>query len=312
MSSAGSNASVVSVIVPGYCHEDFILDCLLSIHDQTYANIELVLIDDCSTDATFEQSKALLATSFGRRFVNVVLERNPQNIGAYATISKGVAASRGDYITVINSDDLFRPQRISRILQAMQEAGSELGFSLVNVIGTSEGDRGKPEFPDQFLLYPLQLAFKIQRDPTVGFGMLRENIAVSTGNLMFSRALYDKVGTFIPLKYCHDWDFVLQALFYTEPVPVLEPLYDYRLHGHNSFSSLANRTGMETEVALRRLFRRGLVGTSVNPLFPSPQNWPGFFETFVDSIGQSHLLDREKGLGSQGWRIYDAAGHGKR
>ena len=240
---------------------------------------------------------------FGSRFTNVIVRRNEHNQGAHATISSGIATSSGDYIAVINSDDLFRPTRIEKILNVMQAAGSELGFSLVNVFGEVEG----PEFPDTFLMYPQQLAFGIQRDPTVGFALLRQNYAVSTGNLIFARSLYQKVGAFLPLKYCHDWDFVLQSLYYTEPVPVLEPLYDYRLHGQNSFSGLAHLGALETEVVLRRFFRRGLYGVSPNPLCPSAQNWPGYFEMFVNAIKQRAFLDREKGLGNKGWRTYDTS-----
>lgn len=300
-----SSSPLVSVIVPSYCHEEFIFDCLRSIHAQTYANIELVMIDDCSSDSTFEHAKAVLETNFSQRFQNVILERNDVNMGAHATINRGISLSSGEYVAIINSDDMFRPTRIERILDDMREAGSGLGFSLANVIGNPSNSVGEPDFPHQFLLYPLRLAFGIQRDPTVGFALMRENFAISTGNLVFARSLYDKVGPFLSLKYCHDWDFVLQSLFYTEPVPVQEALYDYRLHGQNSFSGLAHVAGMETEVVLRRFLRRGLTGLSPNPLFPCERNWPGFFNMFAHTIGMGNYLDREAGKGNKNWRIYE-------
>lgn len=302
----GTNISepLISVIVPLYNHEDFVLDCLASIHDQTYRNIELVVIDDCSSDNSFSRAKRLLETRFGTRFQAVHVLKNSQNLGAHGTINRGISLSSGQFISVINSDDLYHPERLESILRLMQEGNSELGFSLVDVISDAEPGQTQ-KIPDDFLLYPHRLAFLAQRDPTLGFALLRQNIAVSTGNLVFSRALYDRVGPFLDLKYCHDWYFVLQSLFYTEPVMVLEPLYLYRVHASNSFSSLGNLAGLETEVVLRAFLRHGLVGKSVNPLFPSRQNWPGFFEAFIREAGFEEFYHRENGQGGHNWRVYD-------
>lgn len=300
-----SDQPLVSVIVPSYCHEAFILDCIQSIHAQTYKNIELVIVDDCSSDQTFALAGTLLATSVGNRFKNVVLQCNTENIGAYATINKGIQASRGQYVAIINSDDMFAPSRIETMLAAMQEQKSAFAFSLVEVFGgvQPDGSIGVPSH--DFLAFQLRQKLDVLQEVTIGFSLLRKNVAVSTGNFLFSRSLYDKVGPFLPLKYCHDWDFILQTLFYTEPVVVLQPLYRYRLHGQNSFQGLAYLAQVESEVVLRRFFRRGLTGVSLNPKFPSAQNWPGFFDAFVERSGMNRFLEREKGEGLKGWRIYE-------
>jgi len=295
---------LISVVVPSYCHDAYILDCLQSIHDQTYSRIELVLVDDCSPDATFARAQTLLATSFARRFAGVTLLRNAVNAGAHATINAGIRASGGQYVAVINSDDLFAPARIATMFAAMQEAGSEFAFSLVEVFD-SAAQRGKITVPHDFLAFALRQKLDILHEPTVGFSLLRKNVAVSTGNFLFSRSLYDKVGAFLPLKYCHDWDFALQALFYTEPVAVLQPLYRYRLHDQNSFSGLAHLASVESEVVFRRFFRRGLTGQAPNPRCPNSANWPGYFEKFVELIDKTRFLERESGGGLKGWRIYE-------
>lgn len=299
---------LVSVIVPSYCHAPFILDCLQSIHDQSYAEIELVVIDDRSTDDTMAIVSSILKTGFAKRFRNVVLEQNSKNKGAHASINHGISRSSGDYIAVINSDDLYAPTRIERMMSAMAQAGSEIAFSLVDVFSSEDEDAGsRAEYPHNFLLFPLRQRMEIARDPTVSFSLLRSNVATSTGNLVFSRSLYDKAGPFLPLKYCHDWDFILQSSFYTEPTAVLEPLYRYRLHGSNSFASLAHVAGLESEVVFRRFMRRGIRGESINPLFPSAKNWPGFFQLFLHQIDKMHFFEREAGMGERSWRTYEKA-----
>lgn len=297
-----SETPLVSVIVPSFCHEDYLLECLSSIHDQTHARIELVVVDDVSNDRTFERAEALLSTAFARRFANVVLLRNQRNLGAHATINRGIMESHGTHIAVINSDDVYFRDRISAQLEALAEGGSELSFTLVSILA----DPGViPEIPEAFRLFTLRQMLGLQRDLTVGLSLLRANHAVSTGNLLFTRTLYDRVGPFLPLKYCHDWDFVLQSLFDCEPAVVMEPLYGYRLHGSNSFSGLTHLAEMETEVVLRRFFRRGLMGGSRNALAPTPGNWPGYFETFVAECGYDSFFNRENGEGLAGWRTVE-------
>ncbi|MFG1404204.1 glycosyltransferase family 2 protein [Xanthobacter sediminis] len=292
---------LVSIVVPSYGHERFVLECLESIHDQTYPQLELVIVDDLSTDSTFERCAALLDTPFRRRFANTVLLRNEQNLGAHASINRGIGASHGSHIAIINSDDRYHPDRIAAMFSAMAEAGSELSFTLVEILADPAE---VPEIPEPFRLFTLRQMLALKRDPTTGFALLRANHAVSTGNLLFTRRLFDRVGPFLPLKYCHDWDFVLQSLHFTEPAVVMEPLYDYRLHGTNSFSALAHLAGVESEVVLRRFFRRGMVAAPGNPLCPAPFTWPGYFETFLAECGYLDHFRHENGEGLPGWRTY--------
>ena len=86
--------------------------------------------------------------------------------------------------------------------------------------------------------------------------LVRHNAAVSTGNLVFRRALLDATGGFAALRVCHDWDFLLAASFATRPRHVPGPLYRYRLHGDNTFSGLTLAGRLEGDVVLSRFFAR--------------------------------------------------------
>ncbi|WP_170167170.1 glycosyltransferase family 2 protein [Paracoccus methylarcula] len=287
-----ASGSLVSVVLPTYCHAGYIADCLQSIHDQTHAELELVLIDDCSTDGTWECAQELLSGPLAQRFRNTVLLRNERNLGAHATINRAIAAARGGHISLINSDDRYHPERIATLMAALADTGSEIGFSLVDVFAEAGQAARIDEF---FRLFALRQIHAVERDPTVGFALMRENVAISTGNLLFSRGIYEQAGPFQPLKYCHDWDFLLQALFFSEPVVVHEPHYFYRLHEANSFSGLGHVTPVELETATRRFLRRGLRGRpSPNPLFPCEANWPGYFEHVLRECGYDGHMRRER------------------
>ena len=303
---------LVSIIVPSYGHERYIVDCLQSLYAQSHERIELIVIDDCSLDQTFELAQALLATPFAKRFENVVLRRKSKNAGAHDSLNIGLALASGDYIAIVNSDDLFKPQRIERMLAALKERGSEFAFSIVETldegpdeIGSEEERRAGSLVPENLLLLGLRQHLAIAREVTVGFALLRENVGISTGNFLFSKEIAKKIGYFLPLKYCHDWDFILQALVHTEPVAVLEPLYEYRLHQQNSFRSYQHLAEVETEVVLRRFFRSILTTAPGNFLCPSPQHWHDYFEAFVRQAGYWSYWAKEAGASLPSWRTYE-------
>lgn len=89
---------------------------------------------------------------------------------------------------------------------------------------------------------------------TMGFQLLQDNITVSTGNLFFSRSIYEKVGSFKDLKLAHDYDFALRALLISEPIYIHEKLYYYRLHGTNTLHQVAHLTEIEKARFIMTIF----------------------------------------------------------
>ena len=121
--------------------------------------------------------------------------------------------------------------------------------------------------------------------PSVGFALLRENVAISTGNLIFRRSLFERVGGFRPLLYCHDWDLLLRSVLVAEPAFVPALLYEYRIHETNSYRALGEVAVRETEAVLISYFSAVRRGCFANPLAPAPANWPGLFETMMSVLG---------------------------
>ena len=288
-----ASSPLVSVVIPAFNHSEYVLATLSSVHDQTYPRLELILVDDCSADETFELAETLLGTPFRRRFERVEMVRNRQNHGAHASLNLGIKLSKGDFIAFLNSDDLFHKQRIEKILNHLQASGSEFGFSLVDVLAegasrqsdTAEAAiRSNPQL-GPFVLYGLRQKLAIAREPTIGFSLLRQNVAVSSGNFVVSTRVANALGGFLPLRYCHDWEFVLQAVVLTEPVCVMEPLYSYRLHRRNTFRSLESVRDVEAEVTLRRFFRQVHRLQPPNQLCPSPWTWGATFQCLLTKQG---------------------------
>lgn len=110
---------LVSIAIPAYNHAAYIEACLVSVCAQTYPELELVLIDDGSTDETFDVARRFLDTH-RERFRRVVLERQ-ENRGVSATSNAVIVASRGEWVHLLGSDDVLYPNKVKRIQQAIEE-----------------------------------------------------------------------------------------------------------------------------------------------------------------------------------------------
>jgi succinoglycan biosynthesis protein ExoO len=101
----------VSVVVPAYNAERTIVDCLLSILSQTMTDLEIVVCDDASTDTTVE-----LVRSIGDHRIHLIV--NETNRGPGFSRDRAIAASKGQWITVCDADDMFVPIRLESLLSA--------------------------------------------------------------------------------------------------------------------------------------------------------------------------------------------------
>lgn len=252
--SAEDAIPLITVVVPSYRHEDFIGPALQSVFDQTHPRIELLVIDDASPDGTLIAAAEWASrVDADARFEGFELLSNPVNLGAHGSINRGCRVARGDYIAVLNSDDAFHPERLAKLVDALRRrSGSHLAFSRVAPID----DDGRLLSP---LVLPPQLYGAFERAdraaanlPSMSHAFRSYNVGISTGNFLFTRELYERIGPFANLKYVHDWDFVLRSTLLAEPVYVAEDLYFYRLHGNNSFSQLGDVAGLETAVVFAR------------------------------------------------------------
>lgn len=277
-----SFGDLVSVVIPAYNHKQYIKEALDSVYNQTYQNIELVLLDDCSKDDTLEIAQQWAKErKANERFKRLILEKNPVNLGAHNTINRGLSLATGNALTILNSDDAYATNRIEMLMQAVEENQADWLFSGIRAIGET----------NQRVFSELAIEIEAFVDyascfPAVSFALLKKNIAATTGNLFFSRELYNKVGEFRNLRYCHDWDFALQACLISEPIFISQPLYDYRIHGTNSFSTLKVEQHLEPQIVYRNYFSACHAGKCKNKNAPWKTNYPLFFDKWVadDSI----------------------------
>ena len=117
---------LVSVIIPAYNHAPYIRQCVDSALAQTYPAVEVVVVDDGSTDGTYE-----LLQTYGERITLI----RQANRGTQAARNTAIAASTGEYLALLDSDDAWLPHKLAQQMQLFAEhPDTALVYSLANAI----------------------------------------------------------------------------------------------------------------------------------------------------------------------------------
>lgn len=276
----------VSIVAPCYNHEKYVADAIASVARQTYPNLELVVIDDGSRDGSVAAVRTALADF---PFPNRLIHR--ENRGAHATLNEAIDLAAGQYIGIINTDDLYRPGRVELMVRSLLAGGARWGFSNLAYLS----DDGNPIAYGDLSRVDVLMKYHdgLYRRKTVSEDFLIHNTAVTTGNLFFEKTLWRELGGFADYRYNHDWAFCLAAILVAEPVYLDEPTYAYRLHGANTISESSHRAREEADRILSRWHREQSKLREIgNSSFAAVRKnrWQADLETMGQGAG--HLLDR--------------------
>lgn len=232
--------------MPAYNHEQFVGEATDSVLVQTCADLELIVIDDGSTDRTGD-----IVRSFDDRRVNYFHQENQD---AFNALNRGLSLAKGEFVAILNSDDAYEPGRLQRLLDAQRESGDVCLFTDLTPVD-ADGAPLKPDHPWR-AWHQRNRDFYHQTDGDLYRTFLRANVMVTTSNLFMTRQALENVGNFCSLRYLHDYDFIFRMLLaYPGQVRYLddEKLLQYRLHGSNTISEAAI-TGREQDRDLIRKY----------------------------------------------------------
>lgn len=213
---------LVSILIPSYNHEKYVDDCMKSILAQSYDNLEVIIIDDCSQDKTYEK---LLAWKerLQKKTQNVSIVRNEQNIGVTKTLNKMLRKCQGKYIKTIASDDFFLPNGICDMVDFF-ENHPECGLIFANGIIGNRDTHYPVENEKEYALY-------YQMRPELTGNLIEkmyENNFIFAPGQMFSREVYVQIGGFDEEIAIEDWDYYMRIVM-VSPVAYLDrPVVMYR------------------------------------------------------------------------------------
>jgi glycosyltransferase involved in cell wall biosynthesis len=225
----------ISVIIPTYNYGRFLRDAIDSALAQTYRPLEVIVVDDGSTDDTPQ-----VLAAYGERIRAI----RQENLGVGTARNTGIAAARGEYLAFLDSDDIMRPTKLERDI-ARFETDPEIG--LVHCGAESFDNAGKT----------LSVSLKGLEGwvaPDL-LGLDHEVIAAPGSGIAVPKRIADEVGGYdARLQPSEDWDFCYRIAVRYRVGFVPEALVRYRLHGagiHLNIARMENGMFMALEKAFQ-------------------------------------------------------------
>jgi len=225
-------SSKISVVIPAYNHEQFIGPAVESVLGQSHENFELIIVDDGSTDNTASVLKSYTDSRISYYY--------QENQDAFNTINRGMGLATGDYIAILNSDDIYSLNRLERLLCLQRERGAQCLFTDVIPIADNGEEFVDSEFGWNVWHRKNREFYEETQDIYVAF--LKGNFMVTTSNLFMTAHAVKTVGNFCSLRYLHDYDFIFRMILaFPNGIEYVkdEKLLYYRIHDGNTLGEAA-------------------------------------------------------------------------
>lgn len=232
---------LVSVLIPCYNHEKYVKKTLESVYNNSYEKIEVVFIDDGSSDESFKVAKEYLERN-KNRFYNIYIEKQ-NNIGVTKTLNKMLKKSSGEYIALLASDDYYTDKSIESRVEYLKKNNKSA------VIGNSflidQEDRILSDNASKKLYRANK---KILESEFINLELiLRWSVVGPT--LLLKREVYDIIGEYDENLKVEDRDFYLRLLRKELLGYLNEDVSYYRIHVDNVSRNIKTRKKILLEIA---------------------------------------------------------------
>jgi glycosyltransferase involved in cell wall biosynthesis len=228
----------VSVIIPNYNYSQYLGEAIDSVLAQTYSPIEIIVVDDGSTDGSRE-----VLESYGDR-VTAIFQ---QNAGVSAARNNGVSQSHGEFVAFLDADDAWLPAKVELQMQVFADDAG-IGLSHVGVVEIDGRGNRLVERIDGMCGRVADALLRFERPVILGGG----------SGLMVPRRVFDEIGGFdMRLSTSADWDMFYQVSSRYSVGFVPEILLKYRFHLSNMHANIA---AMEHDMLLG--FEKAFAGGS--------------------------------------------------
>lgn len=216
----------VSVIVPNFNHAPYLKERIDSVLSQTYADFELILLDDCSSD----RSQQIIEAYRDNPKVSHIVFNEKNSGNTFAQWKRGLALAAGDYVWIAESDDTMAPDFLERMVglldanpqAVMAFSGSRIIDSMGNEIPGADWDRFGSDAGKT-------LTFT-SRD-FIGRKLLRNCMVYNASMVLFRRSAAPAItGRHSAMRLCGDWLFWSELARKGEVIQVCEKLNGFRQH----------------------------------------------------------------------------------
>ena len=209
---------LVSIIIPTYnTKPEYLDECINSLLNQTYKNIEIIIIDDKSDKYDYDY--------ITMKSPKIKLVKNEINLGCSKNVQKGFKLATGEYIVKVDSDDYIDTTMISKEVEIL-ENNTNIGAVCCELqrFGKQTYLIKRPQ------KWSLDFALFVDKGNTCGYA----------GGMMFKSELLHDIDIDTQFRVCEDFDFHLQILEITNIYSIHEVLYYYRSHDSNTMITARN------------------------------------------------------------------------
>lgn len=203
------NKKKVSIVLPVYNGERFLKDSITSILKQTYKNIELIIVNDCSTDNSLN-----IIEEFSKNDDRISVINNDTNKKLPASLNIGFESCSGEYLTWTSDDNKYLPTAIETLVNCLEKNNADLVFSRCEIINDDNDIIGMTS-----LVNSLDAIYY-------------ENIVLAS--FLYKREVHEKLNGYDTSKFLvEDYDFWIRAYKLFSFNYIDTPLYQIRFHNNN-------------------------------------------------------------------------------
>ncbi|NJM64228.1 MAG: glycosyltransferase family 2 protein [Acaryochloris sp. RU_4_1] len=230
---------LVSVVINNYNYGRFLDHAIASVLAQTYPHIELIVVDDGSTDESTDVIQA-----YGDQITPILQSNGGQGVA----LTVGIAQAQGEIICLLDADDYFHPQKVARVVAEFQEHPTWVQLSHPWTLVNTEG-----------------LSLEHQPQKTLATGDVRPLLckygkyrSALTSALAYRQTVLAQVLPMPELRTCADAYLMATVPFYGPVGQINDPLMFYRLHGGNLHGSTLNLS--------HHIWVRQMIVTTINEM----------------------------------------------
>ena len=257
MDPAPRSDGLISVIIPTFNRASYVVRAIESAVSQTYPDLEIIVVDDGSTDGTTSVLRTL-ACPRPFRFIE-----SRANEGAPRARNRALALCSGRWIAFLDSDDVWHRRKLERQIETLAQSGPGFGACYTGIAAYDDGGK-------------LCGISRATDNGDIRAGLMTHNLVGSTSSVLVRRDLLSEVGGFAPgLKSCQDWELWVRLAQRTKFACVPEIL---------TVLSAASSGRITTDGASRLSGHLYMYRTHLRPHFKAGTADPALFRTIVGEI----------------------------
>lgn len=261
----------VSVIIPCYDVDKYIANCLNSVLNHTYANLEIICIDDGSTDDTLK-----ILNEFRKKYLEKIIVIEQENKGASSARNRGIEIAKGEWIQFLDADDILLPGKISWQMELIRNAANKTDIVI--------GNYSRINLKNEKKNYASETG-------DIWFGLLKTKLGITSSNLWNKKKLIECGKWNTSYSSSQEYELLFRLLNMDAKI-IFDSKFNTLVRDREKSISYANRKrNWITYCMLRNEIINYIIVKKINP-----EHYPLYYQALFDSIRTLYQFDKTTAL----------------